>query len=110
MYKETLHFRRKKLCMSGTTDSHYAEVEIQQTEDSAYQQLNVSGLGSDNTNHQQNISELDTAYQQLNVSELQLENTYQQLNVSAIRSNNNYPQQNVSGLGFDNAYQNLSLQ
>ena len=107
MQKDTLHFRRKKLCMSGTTDSHYAEVEVQQTEDSAYQQLNVSGPGSDNTNHHQNI---DTAYQQLNVSELQLENTYQQVKASAIRSNNNYPQQNVSGLGFDNAYQNLSLQ
>ena len=110
LYRETLHFRRKQLCMSGTTDSHYAEVEIRQSEDSNYQQLNVSALGSGSTNQQPITSELNTAYQQLNVLELRPENTYQQLNASALRSNNNNPQQNVAGLDFDDAYQNLSLQ
>lgn len=96
--------------MSGTRGSHYAEVEIRQKEGSAYQQLNASGLGSDNTNQQQNISESDNTYQLLNLSAVQLENTYQEINISALRSDNNYQQQNVSGLGFDNDYQNLALQ
>ena len=46
--------------MSGTTDSHYAEVEIRQSEDSTYQQLDVSALGSNSTNQQPIASELDT--------------------------------------------------
>ncbi|XP_078329588.1 uncharacterized protein LOC111116900 [Crassostrea virginica] len=103
--------RRKRLCMSGTTASPYAEVELRQTEDSAYQQLNVTGLGSDNSNRQQNISEIEpgNTYQQLNVSVLQVNNTSEQLSESALHWDSNYQQQHLSGLVFDNVYQNLSL-
>nr|XP_022311642.1 uncharacterized protein LOC111116883 isoform X2 [Crassostrea virginica] len=104
--------RRKRLCMSDTTGSPYAEVEIRQIEDSTYQQLNVSGLGTGNTNQKQNISEFESirTYEQLNVSAVKLDNTYQELNVSPLRSDNNYQQHNVPGFGFDNAYQNLEMQ
>nr|XP_022311640.1 multiple epidermal growth factor-like domains protein 11 [Crassostrea virginica] len=104
--------RRKRLCMSDTTGSPYAEVEIRQIEDSTYQQLNVSGIGTGNTNQKQNISEFESipTYEQLNVSAVKLDNTYQELNVSPLRSDNNYQHHNVSGLEFDNAYQNLAMQ
>ena len=98
--------------MSDTTDSPYAEVEIRQIEDSTYQQLNVSGLGTGNTNQKQNISEFESirTYEQLNVSAVKLDNTYQELNVSPLRSDKYYQQHNAPGLGFDNAYQNLAMQ
>ena len=51
--------RRKKICVSSKTRSIYAKVEIKRSEDSTYQQLNVSGLEKENANQQQDISDVE---------------------------------------------------
>ena len=68
--------------MSSSKGSLYAEIEIRQSGESTYQQLNASGQGTNNTNQHQNISEPGNTNQQQNVAELELTSTYQHLNTS----------------------------
>ena len=56
-FEVTLTFRRKRLNKSSTSSSPYAEIKVRQSEDSTYQQLNLSI----------SVPRLDNTYQNLSL-------------------------------------------